>query len=52
VPAWSPEGGRIAVATRKALYVMNADGSGRERLLRGNFLGRGSGGAQRPLWQP
>lgn len=52
VPAWSPEGGRIAVATRKALYVMNADGSRLERLLRGNFLGRGSGGAQRPLWQP
>ena len=52
VPAWSPDDSRIAVTTLKALYVMNADGSGLERILRGNFLGRGVGGLLRPFWQP
>ena len=52
VAAWSPDGGRIAVATGKALYVMNADGTGLERLLRGNFINRGPGGLLKPLWQP
>jgi hypothetical protein len=52
VPAWSPDGRRIAIAAETALYVMNADGSGLERVLRGNFLNRGFGGPQRPLWKP
>lgn len=52
VSAWSPDGGRIAVATHKALYVMNADGRGLVRLLRGNFINRGPGGIIRPLWPP
>lgn len=52
VAAWSPDGGRIAVATRHALYVMNADGSGLERFRRGNFINRGPGGLIKPLWRP
>jgi hypothetical protein len=51
-PAWSPDGRRIAITTPHALYVMNANGSGLERILRGNFLGRGVGGLLRPFWQP
>ena len=50
-PAWSPDGRRIAIATLNALYVMNADGSGLERVRRGDFLGRGVGGLLRPFWQ-
>jgi len=54
VGSWSPDGGRIAVKTRAALYVMNADGSGLRRVRRGNFLALGpsGGGPLRPLWQP
>ena len=51
-PAWSPDGRRIAIASLNALYVMNADGRGLERILRGDFLGRGVGGLLRPFWQP
>lgn len=51
-PAWSPDGRRIAIVSLNALYVMNADGRGLERVLRGNFLGRGIGGPLRPFWQP
>jgi hypothetical protein len=31
---------------------MNADGSGLKRLLRGDFIHRGTGGHLKPLWQP
>jgi hypothetical protein len=63
--AWSPDGDRIAVQTtglfptadaRKrlpALYVMNADGSGLQRVRRGTFVLSGAGDALlRPLWLP
>ncbi|HZD86538.1 MAG TPA: hypothetical protein VE088_00865 [Gaiellaceae bacterium] len=57
IATWSPDGSRIAVETWNALYVMNADGSGLERLRRGNFLVRGAGASSGgpllpPLWQP
>jgi hypothetical protein len=29
VPHWSPDGRRIAIATRDSVYVMNRDGTGR-----------------------
>ncbi|HUJ55089.1 MAG TPA: hypothetical protein VLW49_03775 [Gaiellaceae bacterium] len=55
IATWSPDGGRIAVETFGGLYVMNADGSGLERLRRGNFLVRAAGASSggpllRPLW--
>jgi dipeptidyl aminopeptidase/acylaminoacyl peptidase len=57
IATWSPDGSRIAVETFGGVYVMNADGSGLERLRRGNFLVRAAGASSggpllRPLWQP
>ncbi|HEY2741304.1 MAG TPA: hypothetical protein VGI69_03890 [Gaiellaceae bacterium] len=53
IASWSPGGGRIAVKTRSALYVMNADGTRLERVRRGNFLeiGPSGGGFLPPLWR-
>jgi hypothetical protein len=51
-PAWSPDGTRIVFAAaeegaeKSAIYVMNADGSGRELLVEANALN------QRPRWSP
>jgi hypothetical protein len=56
VAAWSPDGDRLAIVALSALYVVNADGTGLERVRRGNFLAFGpwppSGAFLRPLWQP
>jgi Tol biopolymer transport system component len=52
---WSPDGKRIAFTSRSdpkadlAIFVMNADGSGRRQLSR--FVA-GSGNAQWPVWSP
>ena len=34
VPAWSPDGRKIAIVSSYEIYVMNADGSGQRRLTR------------------
>jgi TolB protein len=44
LPAWSPDGKRIAFITNGGLYVMNADGTGARRLVR--LL------ASNPAWSP
>jgi Tol biopolymer transport system component len=47
-PVWSPDGRRIAVVSRrdgKALYVMNADGSGLRIVARGAWFAT-------PAWSP
>ena len=57
---FSPDGTKIAFVRDSVtasladddLWVMNADGTGLERLLRGNFINRGAGGLLKPLWQP
>ena len=49
-PVWSPDGRRIAFLSRrdgnKALYVMNADGSGQRRLT------RDASNSATPAWSP
>lgn len=49
-PAWSPDGRKIAFASRRAgrsdIYVMNADGSSPRRLTRKPF------DEAQPAWQP
>jgi Tol biopolymer transport system component len=45
VPAWSPDGSQIAVATARALYLMHADGTGLKLLQRG-------GSDIKPPWRP
>jgi Tol biopolymer transport system component len=52
---WSPDGKRIAFTSRSdpkselAIFVMNADGTGRRQLSR---FAAGSGNAQWPVWSP
>jgi WD40-like Beta Propeller Repeat len=52
---WSPDGKRIAFTGRNdpngelAVFVMNADGSGRHQLVR---IAPEEGGAQWPVWSP
>lgn len=52
---WSPDGKRIAFASRSdpkselAIFVMNADGTGRRQL---SHFAAGSGNAQWPVWSP
>jgi hypothetical protein len=54
-PAWSSDGKRIAFTSRSdpkaelAIFVMNADGSGRRQL---SHFAAGSGNAQWPVWSP
>jgi TolB protein len=43
VPAWSPDGKRIAVVHGDAIWVMNADGSGRTKIIDEGDL---------PSWSP
>jgi Tol biopolymer transport system component len=51
MPAWSPDGTRLAVgADRGGLYVMNADGSRLRLVMQPN--GRGVLGYGRPDWGP
>jgi WD40 repeat protein len=52
--AWSPDGRRVAVATRTALFVVDADGKQLDRLLRGNFVHASPGGLPgllKPMWR-
>jgi Tol biopolymer transport system component len=51
VPAWSPDGRQIAVATKPALYVMNADGTDLRQLRQGP-TSSGLAGYLRPAWRP
>jgi TolB protein len=52
---WSPDGKRIAFTSRSepkselAIFVMNADGTGRHQL---SHFAAGSGNAQWPVWSP
>lgn len=52
---WSPDGKRIAFTSRSdpkselAIYVMNADGTGRRQL---SHFAAGSGNVQWPVWSP
>ena len=48
-PVWSPDGTRIAFATANGIYVMQSDGSGRQRLAVG--LDRPRHGSQRFRFQ-
>ena len=45
VPAWSPDGSQIAVATDRGVYLMHADGTRLKLLRRGGSVGR-------PAWRP
>jgi len=53
-PAWSPDGARIAFVRGRAVYVVNADGSGLRRLPYEPRRIRGGGRRQviMPAWQP
>jgi dipeptidyl aminopeptidase/acylaminoacyl peptidase len=51
IPAWSPDGRQIAVATNRALYLMNANGTGLRQLRQGGPVG-GVTGYLRPAWRP
>jgi len=42
-PAWPPDGGKIVFSSSPHLYVANADGSGKKRLMRNGFD---------PAWRP
>ena len=42
-PAWSPDGRKIVFSSAPHLYVANADGSGKRRLVRSGFD---------PAWRP
>ena len=50
VPVWSPDGRKIAIATNRGIYVMNADGSGLSLVTA--LTGRGMFGLGRPTWRP
>ena len=45
-PAWSPNGSKIAFASRGGIYVMNVDGSGIRRVTSGDSWAAG------PSWSP
>jgi WD40 repeat protein len=49
IPAWSPDGRRLAITSWNGLYVMDADG-GHVIAIRGTD--NGTFGDARPLWQP
>jgi hypothetical protein len=53
-PSWSPDGARIVFSTKTAIMVMNADGSGRQELVRLGFPGMapGSNELSHPSWSP
>ena len=51
VPAWSPDGQKIAVGTDTAQYVMNANGTRLRQLQRGKFA-PALWGYIRPAWRP
>jgi hypothetical protein len=51
VPAWSPNGQKIAVGTDTAQYVLNADGTGLRQLHRGRSAPH-LWGYVRPAWRP
>jgi Tol biopolymer transport system component len=50
VPVWSPDGRKIAITTRKGIYVMDADGSDVKLLT--SETGKGMFGIGRPTWRP
>jgi Tol biopolymer transport system component len=50
IPAWSPDGRRLAISTTSGLYVGNRDGSSFRRFALDP--GRGLFGLDRPAWQP
>jgi Tol biopolymer transport system component len=50
VPVWSPDGRKIAITTRKGIYVMDADGSDLKLLT--SETGKGIFGIGRPTWRP
>jgi Tol biopolymer transport system component len=53
VPAWSPDGRKIAVGTDSALYLMHADGTGLRQLQRGRLINHSPAwGYIRPAWRP
>jgi Tol biopolymer transport system component len=50
VPVWSPDGRKIAITTRKGIYVMDADGS--DLIFVTTQTGKGMFGIGRPTWRP
>jgi dipeptidyl aminopeptidase/acylaminoacyl peptidase len=50
VPVWSPDGRKIAITTRRGIYVMDADGSDLKLLT--SETGKGIFGIGRPTWRP
>jgi hypothetical protein len=50
VPAWSPDGRRLAIGTGDGLYVVDRDGSGLREV--DAQVGGGLFGQERPAWQP
>jgi TolB protein len=55
-PAWSPDGKRIAVSTRKVtddqIWIANADGTGLRQLTRIRSVGGNISGIASPTWSP
>ena len=49
IPAWSPDGRRLAITSWNGLYVMDADGSD---VIAIGGTDSGTFGDARPLWQP
>ncbi len=54
MPEWSPDGKKIAIGTRKGIYVMGRDGSHRSFIALDGFIAvRSLLGPDAPLsWQP
>ena len=50
-PAWSLDGKRIAIGTRRGVYLINANGTGLVRLTR-IASGTAGFGTERPAWAP
>ncbi len=50
-PTWSPDGQRLALAAEQSLWVVNRDGSGRQKLTHGDYGEVGSKG-EAAEWSP